>query len=940
MSIDLEIDPDSDLEFIRFNVANRIRTLYPKLPIDVTYPIIQMSGGEDKFKRNPILTYSLYADDDGEKISVYARDQLIPKLSTLEGIEKIELSGNKEPEWVISYDEHKMNLLGITLQELRASIAQFQGEEGLNEVLYNDTQIAINLSYGGQEKLRNLIVKSTSENNIYLHDISDIYLTKKETRFLYRINGKSNVRINLYPTKSANQLVSAQAVKSYLSNIETGLPDGYKILLEYDATEFLKKELDKIELRSMLSLGLLLLFVLLTYRNLRYIVIIVSSLVINLGIAIVIYYLLGVQINLYALAAITISFGILIDNALIMIHHIEKYKDIEVFPSLVSATLTTIASLIIIFFLPELWKNNLKEFGRVIVVNLSISLLVAGIFVPAFLHRWTSKQKKEIDHRYKNINRWNKLFSFIHRYRKWVKIACVFAFGIPVFLLPGKWEGVEWYNKSIGSDKYQEDIRPIVDRIFGGTFRLFYRYVYESGSFRNNEETKLHANARLPDGSTFQQADELSRMVEEYLKQYHPTKVKNFTLNIFNGESISFNISFSDDNDFSFPYILKNRLISMATNLGGAEWSVYGVGKGFSNASGSSPPSFRLKMKGFNQEGLNLYGNKMAELLEAHPRIKEVDRNAAVDFWSRDKYLYEMEFDQNKMSNSNITLPDIYSTMLTYSPIRNYAATTRENVPIQLINKSYENKSIWNIYNESITKDSSLINLQDLASINKTKSPKALHKENQQYVRMLSWSYTGSARFGSKYLKEKLQEFEPTLPLGYSVSRSAYNYFTGQAKRQYTLLALIIVLIFMINCVHFESLKTALSIIFLIPISFIGIFLTFYYFDFPFDQGGYTSFILLSGITVNSLILILSDYYRLRKQEPDIPVMQHYTQAFLGKIKPILLSIFSTIFGLIPFLLFGDQEIFWFALAAGTIGGLLFSVFAICFIMPAFIGNR
>ena len=122
----------------------------------------------------------------------------------------------------------------------------------------------------------------------------------------------------------------------------------------------------------------------------------------------------------------------------------------------------------------------------------------------------------------------------------------------------------------------------------------------------------------------------------------------------------------------------------------------------------------------------------------------------------------------------------------------------------------------------------------------------------------------------------------------------------------------------------------------LIPISFIGIFLTFYWFDFPFDQGGYTAFILLSGLVVNSLILILSDYNRLRRQFPKRTALALYLKAFRQKITPIFLSILSTGLGLIPFLLDGEQEVFWFALAAGTIGGLLFSVFVILFVTPIF----
>jgi multidrug efflux pump subunit AcrB len=241
-----------------------------------------------------------------------------------------------------------------------------------------------------------------------------------------------------------------------------------------------------------------------------------------------------------------------------------------------------------------------------------------------------------------------------------------------------------------------------------------------------------------------------------------------------------------------------------------------------------------------------------------------------------------------------------------------------------------------NLENEIISRDSLQLNLTGLTRITKNKVPNTLHKQDQQYLKQIEWEYTGSARFGSKYLDETLEDFIPILPLGYSFERRDRSFFSSEAKKQYGLLFLVGALVFMISCIHFESFTTAWSVIVMIPISFIGIFLTFYFFDFPFDQGGYTSFILLSGITVNSIILILSDYKRNLLSDKGEKV-EAYTTAFMDKITPILLTIISTIIGLVPFLIHGREEPFWYSLAIGTIGGLLFSLFSLCFIMPAFV---
>ena len=123
----------------------------------------------------------------------------------------------------------------------------------------------------------------------------------------------------------------------------------------------------------------------------------------------------------------------------------------------------------------------------------------------------------------------------------------------------------------------------------------------------------------------------------------------------------------------------------------------------------------------------------------------------------------------------------------------------------------------------------------------------------------------------------------------------------------------------------------------MIPVSFIGVFLTFYLFDFNFDQGGFASFILLSGIVVNAGLYIINDYNNFRRKHNNATGLKLYMKAFNHKIVPIFLTIISTVLGLVPFVWSGQKEVFWFAFAAGAMGGLIFSVVAILIYLPLFL---
>ena len=141
----------------------------------------------------------------------------------------------------------------------------------------------------------------------------------------------------------------------------------------------------------------------------------------------------------------------------------------------------------------------------------------------------------------------------------------------------------------------------------------------------------------------------------------------------------------------------------------------------------------------------------------------------------------------------------------------------------------------------------------------------------------------------------------------------------------------------MICAIIFESFLQPFALILLIPLSFIGVFLTFYWFDYNFDQGGYASFVLLSGNVVCAAIFIIAEFNQLKKIQKKTSTFQLYLKAYHHKIVPILLTVLSTVVGLVPFLIYGETEAFWFALGVGTIGGLLMSLLAIWIYLPLFL---
>jgi multidrug efflux pump subunit AcrB len=216
----------------------------------------------------------------------------------------------------------------------------------------------------------------------------------------------------------------------------------------------------------------------------------------------------------------------------------------------------------------------------------------------------------------------------------------------------------------------------------------------------------------------------------------------------------------------------------------------------------------------------------------------------------------------------------------------------------------------------------------------------------------VDFDYYGSSNFGSKYLNKTLDELRPEFPPGYTAERKQFYWGSEKTQRQYGLVAIMIVAVYAICAVLFNNLKIPFYIIATVPVSFIGLFLTFALFGFYFDQGGYAAFVLLVGLVVNGAIFIYYDYRNSLptpwRFSPVLPIQKPSAKkqnlvlmrAIQLKSWPITLTIISTVAGLIPFLLEGDTEIFWFAFAAGTIGGLVFSMVALFVFLPVLVWRR
>ncbi len=868
----ISIDRNSDANAVRFEIATRVRQLWGYLPEGLSYPQITITNADNRASR-PFLVYSIDAPVPTSEIEEYAENNILPALSRIKGVEKVDVSGATSLMTQYKYDNQQISALGIKEHQLAEAIKLSN-----NGVITSNSQIVC---------LDKLLTKEIIE------DTPTSY---------FRINGQPSVFLSIMADKAANQLVVGNHVKELMEALTEKLPENYQLRIAYDATEEIDKQLEMVVNRSWLTVIILLVFVFFVYRSLRDTLMMAICLIVNLLLSAILYYIIGIEIHIYSLVGITISLNLIIDNMIVMADSIKR-KGHQVYSAELTATLTTIGSVCVIFFLSEEEKMALYDYAWVIIINLACSLAVAFGLVPPLMKMMRQRISNTSDKKTKLLVLKARYSKYYEVFIRWLLPKRIFAFVLMgLFLASSIW--------------------------------VFIQEVKEGSYFNNQErETVLYASASLPNGATLEEMNSIIKKMESFLCSFEEISV--FETDIYDARHATIGIHFKPQyRHGGFPYTLKGRIIAKALTIGGGAWSVYGLqDQGFSNDVREAAGNFEIKMEGYNYNELCNHANRMRDTLMLRKRIKDVNIAAEYSPWKEDYNEYILSLDNYRMAQLGLTTAQFFSQV---SPLFIHSIDIRkeDGSVFRLKSKQGELLDVWALMNLPIETGNGIYKVSDVAVLEKHRVPQRIIKVNQQYQLILQYEYIGSYEQGRKFREEDIRRFKSTLPMGYSVEvENSWRQWPSENKETYLMVGLAVLIIWFILTVSLNSFLQPFAIIFLIPISMMGVFVSFWLFEMKLDEGFLASLIFLSGITVNSGIFLISEYRFIQKEKPLLPCVVVYKKALNHKIIPILLTQFSTVLGFTPFVI-GSLESFWFNMAVSIISGVIMSIIGILFFLP------
>lgn len=954
-SITLNFTKETDMTAARFEVASIIRNIYTKLPEGVSYPSISLNTSGSRERSS--LSYTIKAGIPAEQIYDFVVENVSTPLSRIEGVDKVNISGVTPFEWLITFNPEALEAVGLTANDLNSAFAAYFRNDivGLTTIEEGDgveRSIVLKLRNVGSLDFDNIPISKRNDRLYYFRDFARAQWRESLPTSYRRINGLNTVNLSITLEGHTNMLRVVESVRERMDDLIATFPAEISAELSYDSSEYIRSELDKIYLRTLMCVAILLLFVLLVSRDIRYLVMITLTLAVNILVAVVFYTLFDVGIHIYSLAGITVSLGIIIDTAIIMVDHYSYYRNRRVFLSILGALLTTIGALGVIWLLPESQRDNLLDFAIVIVINLTVSLIVALLFVPALLDKITLKHSMTTS-TIKSRRRILRVTAMYGRFINWGRthrwlflVILIWGFGLPFYLLPNKIEPQkdeeeltfysEWYNKVMES-KFIAENRATIDMIFGTSLNLFNKEIGKYNYYRDPARPELSISAGMPEGCTVQQLNDVVRHMENYLSQFN--QIETFETNISSYSSASINVSFKPEWEHThFPAQLKQEVITAASNFGGATWRVTGVDDNyFNNNVTSTSMSNIIKLSGYNFDQLSAYAEQLMDSLRSNRRVSQVelmDGNA----WSLPNTEFHILYNKEKIASEGLDIYDYYNTLHTMLYNSSLASVYSENERQLVVMQSEgrERYDRWYLENAQVDIDSTQMKLSTIGSIDKRRSDITINRAKQSYEIQVGFDFVGSYELCNRMVDRTVKTFnEEILPLGFSAAKQSHSYSAAEKKTQIKLILLIIAIIYAMCAIIFESLLLPLVIIMMIPVSFIGVFLIFGLTEFRFDQGGFAAFVLLCGIVVNAGIYLITECMECQRTSKKSG-LRLYMMAYNHKIVPISLTIISTILGLVPFLFDGPEEVFWFAFAIAAISGTLFSIIALMVYLPIF----
>ncbi|MFC1729870.1 efflux RND transporter permease subunit [candidate division KSB1 bacterium] len=905
---------DTDIDFAMMELNEKLTVLMEELPRNIQRPEVRAASANNVslgIDQTRPLEYYVTGQRTLSWIRDYVEEHIETPLKTLPAVSDVSIQGGQPRLIKVEIDRDRADMYGIDENNVRSAISSLDVKKNAGYIYRGGRRYDIFIENTAESvhDIKDLRITNFSGELIPITEIADIVDDFSEPTVYWRVNGNSRVNITILQKDGSNTLEFKKSVEVKLAELESEFPPSLELILNYDPSTRVERELANIEARAIFCILVIFAVLYLFLRNLKVPILILSTILFSELITIILFYAFDIGFNIMTIAGLALGFGMLVDSSIVVIDNIYRYKEKgetsvsaaekgakEVFLPIVASVLTT--SIVFIPFLYLTGDNRMiyVPLAMAVVFSLISSVVVAFSFIPTFALKVFPENAESIretidKNRFLKLltGMYGRLIEYVIRKKYWTIVTVLLLFGASVFI----------YTKTSSTFS------------FGGY----------------GQDTSIRVSVRLPKGAELDRANTITEEFEDMT--IGRDFVKKVT-SIVQPELIGITIDFYDEAlETAFPYILKDELTAYAATFAGVSISVVGQGDYFSSGGfGSSGFNFTIQVFGYNYNRVGEIAENIGRQLGRFARVRNIDTWGS-GWRTSDIYESVIKIKRDELSKYNIDVQRVISVIDRYlrgGSVESSIKIQGEQVRFAVKVKDYERFQLDELQNVVISvPGGEQIRLAEVAQIDEQRTMAEIQRNKQQYERSVRFEYRGPQQLGQAIVDALIETTE--LPPGYVLEDSnPFRFITEEEKVElWIVILLAVVLVYMTTASLYESLLHPFVIILTVPMALIGVFLMFFFAGQKFDRSAYIGVILLAGIVVNNSIILVDHINLLRARG-----MELYPAVIQGckdRIRPILMTSATTIMGLLPLIAFSSKTWGygreWYLLSLASIGGLL-----------------
>src|SRR5882757_9858420 len=346
----------------------------------------------------PILTLGLTSKTIPlRQVQDLANTRLAQKISQLPGVGLVTLSGGQRPAVRIQADPRRLAANGLNIDDLRTTLgnANVNTPKGNFDGPTRAYTLNANDQLKSAEEYKSLIVAYKNGSPVRLRDVADVIDSTENNKLAAWMNATPAVIVNIQRQPGANVIEVVDRIKSLLPQLQASLPNAIDVAVLTDRTLTIRASVRDVEYELTLAVVLVVMVIFVFLRSTRATIIPSLSVPLSLVGTLGIMYLSGFSLNNLSLMALTIATGFVVDDAIVVIENIARYIERGDTPldaalkgseqigfTIISLTVSLIAVLIPLLFMPDVVGRLFREFAITLAVTIIISAVVALTLVP------------------------------------------------------------------------------------------------------------------------------------------------------------------------------------------------------------------------------------------------------------------------------------------------------------------------------------------------------------------------------------------------------------------------------------------------------------------------------------------------------------------------------------------------------------------------------